>query len=230
MCELLSTNPVTIGEAIRQTRLLLDEQRVAIAPTTLCFTEAQQVLDYIAGRHAPTRKPLPDELSHPALTGMTRQDLDTLIDRLTIPHAATIERRRHRQRGGDRLPGTRRGVFPQKITDTNRVLATILYQRRFCTRQVLADLFNVSRGTISNAIAEVAPLLEQHGPIIEPAGRKFATATDILNSVTPSTDPQNPRRTTVLILYGSSASGTAAGPRRAGSPRSPRPGRRGRRR
>jgi len=191
LCELLSTNPVTIGEAVRQTRLLLDEQRVAVPPTTLCFTEAGQVLDYIAGRHVPTREPLPDELSHPALTGMTRQDLNALIERLTIPQAAAVERRRHRQRGGDRLPGTRRGVFPQRITDTNRILATVLYQRRFCTRQVLADLFNVSRGTISNAIAEVAPLLERHGAIIEPAGRKFATATDILNSVTPGADLQN---------------------------------------
>lgn len=124
--------------------------------------------------------------------GMTRQDLNALIERLTTPHAAAVERRRHRRRGADRLPRTRRGVFPQKITDTNRILATVLHQRRFCTRQVLADLFNVSRGTIGNANAEVAPLLEQHGPIIEPAGSKFATATESLNSFTPAPIPRTP--------------------------------------
>ncbi|WP_165970375.1 transposase family protein [Actinomadura sp. 6K520] len=123
---------------------------------------------------------------------MTRQDLNALIDRPTIPHAAAVERRRHRRRSADRLPGTRRGVFPQKVTDTNRIVATVFYKRRFCTRQVLADLFDVSRGTIGNANAEVAPLLEQHGPIIEPAGSKFATATDVLNSFTPAPIPGTP--------------------------------------
>jgi hypothetical protein len=34
-----------------------------------------------------------------------------------VPYAAAIEQRRHRQRGGNRRPGTRGGVFRQKITD-----------------------------------------------------------------------------------------------------------------
>ena len=103
------------------------------------------------------RPPLPEALSDPALTGMSRQDLQRLTERLALPHAAAIERRRHRQRGGDRTPGTRRGVFKQRLTDTERILATVLYQRKLCTREVLAEAFSVSRGTISNAITEVTP-------------------------------------------------------------------------
>jgi hypothetical protein len=47
-----------------------------------------------------------------------------------IPHDAAIERRHYRQRGADRLPGTRGGVFRQKINDADRILATILYHRK----------------------------------------------------------------------------------------------------
>jgi hypothetical protein len=77
--------------------------------------------------------------------------------------------------GGDRIPGTRGGVFRQKITDAERILATVLYQRRLCTRQVLADLFQVSPRTIGNPLTEVVPLLEQDGYTAEPAGMRFST-------------------------------------------------------
>lgn len=107
-----------------------------------------------------------------------------MVTRLTLPHAAAIERRRHRQRGGDRVPGTRAGVFRQKITNAERVLAAVLYQRRLCTRQVLADLFEVSPRTIGNALTEVTPLLEQHGYAAKPATMKFSTAASLLASIT----------------------------------------------
>jgi hypothetical protein len=108
-----------------------------------------------------------------------------------------VERRRHQRRGGPRLPGTRGGVFRQKITDAERILATILHLRQACTMQALAELFDVSRRTIGNALAEVRPLLETDGFHLPPAPSRLRSATDLLTSITPQddtpTDPKPPR-------------------------------------
>jgi hypothetical protein len=189
LSELLGINPASIGQAIKDTRQLLEQHRVTITPTSLCFARTQDLLGYLA--HGPARTPQPphSELSDPALTGMSRHELHQLIQRLNVPHAAAIERRRYRQRGADRLPGTRGGIFRQKITDTDRILATILFHRKLCTGEVLADLFHVSRRTIGTVISDITPLLEQHGPAIKAASTRYATAADILASVTTSTAP-----------------------------------------
>ena len=72
---------------------------------------------------------MPETLADPALTGMSRSQLAPFIERLSSRQAARAERSRYRRRGGERLPGARGGVFNQKITDAERVLATVLYQR-----------------------------------------------------------------------------------------------------
>ncbi|TDE17823.1 hypothetical protein E1289_35895 [Actinomadura sp. 6K520] len=184
LCELLAINPMTIGQAVRQTRKLIDQHRVTLTTTSLGFATVQDLHNYLQDGTTVGRPPLPEALSDPALTGMSHHDLQQLIERLALPHAAVIEKRRHHQRGGDRTPGTRRGVFKQKLPDTERILATVLHQRRLCTREVLAEAFSVSRGTISNAIAEVAPLLDNAAITIEPADTRFRTATDMIASTT----------------------------------------------
>jgi hypothetical protein len=108
-----------------------------------------------------------------------------------VPYQAALERRRQLQRGGDRRPGTRGGVFRQKITDADRILATVLSQRDLCDQQTLADLFGVSRGTIRNAIKDVQPLLEQDTHVPTCAERRFATANDLLASL--AGDSETPR-------------------------------------
>jgi len=187
LCELLATNPVTIGQAIRETRQLFDQHRITLTPTSLGFATVKDLRTYLDHGTTIGRSPLPEALSDPKLTGMSRQHLHQLVERLALPHAAAIERRRHRQRGGDRTPGTRGGVFKQKLTDPERILATVLYLRKLCTREVLADAFEVSRGTISNAIAEVLPLLDQAGITTEPAGTRFRTAASMIASATDDT-------------------------------------------
>ena len=159
LADLLEVTQAAIGPAIKETRRLLEEHRHAIAPTILRLTRAQDVVDYARTGTVATdlaRSRRYEQLSNPTLTGMPCVDLDRLVDRLSIRHAALVERRRHQRRGGARLPGTRGGVFRQKITDAERILATILHLRQVCTMQALADLFDVSRRTIGNALAEVA--------------------------------------------------------------------------
>ncbi len=192
LVELLGTNPVTIGQAITQTRALIDEQKITISQTGHYFSRASDLREWLDNGAGTPEMQVSHALTHPDLTGMPRDDFQALADRITIPYRAAIERRRHHQRGGDRQPGTRGGVFRQKITDADRILATVLAQRQLCDQRVLADLFDVSRGTIRNAIDDVLPLLEQHGYTLTPSPHQFATATEILTSITPANKDDPP--------------------------------------
>lgn len=183
LSELLEINENSIGHAIAETRQLLDERGHTIAATTLRFSTAQALAEFPDHGDTPTRPVIPKLLSDPSLTGISRQQLSELIERLALRQAAAVERRRHQRRGGERLPGARGGVFNQKITDAERILATVLHQRGVCTREVLAELFEVSRRTIGNAILEVRPLLEQDGYVPTPAPSRFSTAAALLGSL-----------------------------------------------
>ena len=77
-------------------------------------------------------------------------------------------------------------MFRQKITDDERVLAAIRYQRQLCTLDVLADLFELSRGCIGNAVRKIEPLLDQDGYTPTPATTRFRTAPDLLAFLTPT--------------------------------------------
>jgi transposase len=183
LSELLEVNPTSIGQAIAATRQLLEEHGCSVTPTTLRFSHAQDLLDYLENGSAVSPPRLPEVLSDPALTGMSRPELQQLTQRLALGQAAQTERRRHQRRGRPRLPGTRGGVFRQKLTDAERVLAAVLAQRGACTRRVLAELLDVSPRTIGNALLDVRPLLEQDGHVLAPAERRFSTAAALLNFV-----------------------------------------------
>lgn len=109
-----------------------------------------------------------------------------MSERVTHVARARNERHRHRRRGGERLPGARGGVFQQKITDQERVLAAVLYQRKLCTQDILAELFEVSRRTIGDVVRELGPILTQDGFTPTTASTRFATAADLLASIPPS--------------------------------------------
>ena len=114
---------------------------------------------------------------------MPRAELAALIERVVPVLAARAERHRHRLRGGERLPGARGGIFLQKITDAERVLASVLYRRGLGTHDTLAELFEVSRRTIGGVLREVGPLLDQHGYLAIPAATRFTTAGEVLASL-----------------------------------------------
>ena len=83
-------------------------------------------------------------------------------------------------------------MFTQKITDDERVLATVLYQRKLCTHDTLAELFDVSRRTIGDVVREVGPILAQDGFTATPAGTRFATAAEILAALAGDEDTPTP--------------------------------------
>ena len=140
---------------------------------------------YLGARPAADRSHASTVLSDPSLTGMTRDALEALIHRLSVRQTALAEQRRYKQRGGQRQPTARVGVFPQKITDADRVLATLLNQRKICNRWVLAGLFQVSPRTIGNAFLNVRPILEKDGYLATAGPFRFRTARDLLDSLAP---------------------------------------------
>ncbi len=118
-------------------------------------------------------------LSHPALTGMSRRHLDDLIAELAGPQEAQREQARHRRCGAERRRAAGAGPHP-KLISADRILATVLYLRRLCTQAVLGELFAVDRSTITEAIREIRPLLEQRGHAITPATARFPAPADLI--------------------------------------------------
>src|SRR3954451_9016141 len=190
LSDLLGVNANSIGQAIAHTRALLAEHGRTIAASTLRFATADALTEFASGsRPKPGRPRLAARLAAPALTGMTRADLAALTGRVVPVLAARAERHRHRQRGWERLPGARGGIFMQKLTDEERVLATVLYRRGLGPHDTFAELFEVSRRTIGGALREVGPLLDQHGYIATPTATRFTTAAQLLASLPdPSAD------------------------------------------
>src|SRR5215212_2957750 len=193
LSDLLGINTNSIGQAIAETRQLLAEHHHTITPTTLRFTTAGALTEFVSsGQSEPSRARVSNRLADPALTGLSRAELAAMTERVKHVQDARHERHRHRRRGGERLPGARGGVFQQKITDDERVLATVLYQRKLCTQDTLAELFEVSRRTIGDVVREVGPILTQHGFTPTPAGSRFPTAADILPGLAGNQDTPTP--------------------------------------
>ena len=112
---------------------------------------------------------------------------DTLLEQFQLPHNAQVEHRRYHRRGRHPLAGTRGGVFKQKLTDPERVLAAILYQRQACTRQVLAGLFHVSPRTIGSILIDIRPLRDHAGLQPAPAAVRYRSATALRDAISGDT-------------------------------------------
>jgi transposase len=185
LSELLSINPNTIGLAIAETRQLLQEHGRDVVPATLRFASPAELLEFASSSaDLPSRSRIADRLDHPALTGMPRDQLAALTEAVRPLQAARTEAHRHRARGGERLPGARGGVFPQKITSAERVLVAVLHQRGVASQEILADLLDVSRRSIGEAIKQVTPLLTQHRYTPVPGAPRFTSAQAVLNYLT----------------------------------------------
>ena len=127
----------------------------------------------------PRRRPDRGTLSHPYLTGMSRDELDRLVADL----AALLDQRREQVRLARRGAERRRahGAGPKrKLGDADRIVAPVMYLRGQCTPAVLGELFSVDRCTITEAVKEVRPLLAAQGHVVTPAPTRFRTAADLL--------------------------------------------------
>jgi hypothetical protein len=116
-----------------------------------------------AEHHGPdhARSQALEPLSDPALTGMSRQELDGLAARLAPAQAAQTEQRCYQQRGGRRRRAPGAGSRPL-LGDVDQLLITIVYLRQVCSQKVLSEMLEVNPTSIGQAIAATRRLLEEH--------------------------------------------------------------------
>ncbi|MDP4510552.1 ISAzo13 family transposase [Nonomuraea turcica] len=184
LADLLEVTDTCIADLVKETRRVLEDHGHHAGTAQVRFTKPAALLDFLDTDQRPARAAIIDRLSHPVLTGLTRDELRLLTQRLAASQVAQGERLGYQRRGGPRQSGTRSGVFPQKISNSERVLLTILYQRKLCTMEVLTDaLGDVCRSSIGNVIRETRPLLQQTGHIPTAAPIRYRTADDLLAAV-----------------------------------------------
>jgi hypothetical protein len=119
-----------------------------------------------------------DALASPALTGMSRQDLDALVTALSIPFAAAREQRLHLARGRPRRKNSGRAT-PVTLTLPACLLAALCRYRLGMTCQHIADLLDVDQSAISMATRNIAGLLSRHATPITPGPDKLRTTSDL---------------------------------------------------
>jgi hypothetical protein len=137
-------------------------------------------------RHEQPQGPAPCDLQDPELTGMTRQQLSEMIDTLTPALERQREQTLDTRRGRPRLLAPGAGA-KAKLTPAERILTTVLHQRRLATTELLGQLFGVTAMTISHANQEVRPLLEAHGHRIPASTARFRTPADVTAFLAEST-------------------------------------------
>ena len=188
LSDLLEVTATCIGDLVGETRQVLEDHGHWTGVASVRFATAQALLSFLDSDLRPPRSAIIERLSHPALTGLSPSELRQLTERLAARQAAQTERLAYQRRGGPRQPGTRSGVFHQKISNGERVLLTILYQRKLCTLDVLAGaLGDVSRSAIGNVIRETRPLLQQEGHVPDQAAARYRTVAELLTAA-PASD------------------------------------------
>jgi hypothetical protein len=189
LADLLEVTATCIGDLVKQTRRALEDHDVHPGTAQIRFARPDALLAFLDSDQRPARATIIERLSHPALTGLTHDELQALTQRLAAHQSAQAEHLGYQRRSGPRQPGARGGVFPQKISNSERVLLTILYQRGMCTLDVLAEaLGDVSRSSIGNVVRETGPLLRQAGHISAPAATRYRTAADLFAAIPPDHD------------------------------------------
>jgi hypothetical protein len=181
LADLLEVSQYAIAAPVHETREVLEDHGSDPGFAAVRFATAAELLVFLDHDTPPARTAIIEALSDPALTGMSRDELRRLIERLAPRQAAHAERLAHQRRGGPRQPGARGGVFPQKISNSERVLLTLLHLRKQATFDALAEaLGDVTRSGIAMAARETRPLLEHDGHLPPLASVRYRTAAELL--------------------------------------------------
>jgi hypothetical protein len=97
----------------RETRDALTDRRHDPGVASGRFATTADLLSFLDSDLRPGRTAIIERLSHPALTGLTHNELYDLTQRLAARQAAQAERFGHQRRGGPRQPGARGGIAAQ---------------------------------------------------------------------------------------------------------------------
>jgi len=178
-----------LDEGTYPTGIKISDEQLATLPITLHHWHGDW--NYTLNPHQPPPTPTTSDppparttrrdshgWTHPALTGMSTQDWNTLTDQLILPYTARFHTELHVRRGGPcwRKPA---GGHPPALTLNEMLLVTVLRARFHMSRRVLADLFGVVDGTIAKAERQIQPLLDQRKHTITPTGTRFQTLAEL---------------------------------------------------
>jgi hypothetical protein len=192
LADLLEVTATCIGDLVQETREVLEDHGCTTGTAAVRFPTTQALRAFLDSDARPKRARIIEQLSHPMLTGLSRPGLQDLTRRLAPLQAAQAKRLGYQRRGGPRQPNARGGVFHHKISNGERVLLAILYQRGLCTMDVLASLLSVCRSSVGNAIRETRPLLGQAGHVPTPATARYRTGSDLLAATASPPDSTSP--------------------------------------
>jgi hypothetical protein len=118
-------------------------------------------------------------LSDPALTGLSRQELDRLATTLALPWNAWQEALRYTRRGGPRRrpPGSG-GHY--RLDLPARIAITLIHQHLSLPIHVIGWLTGTTADTIGQVISTTRPLLDQqHTSPVTPTPARLRTAADL---------------------------------------------------
>jgi len=122
-------------------------------------------------------------LTHPALTGMSRTDLDNLATALALPWQAAQEARLYQQRGRPRQRPATSGPRPA-FDLTGQLAVTLIHQHLSLPQHVLGWLTGTYPDKIRKAINTITPLLAQHPTQTTPAPIHLRTPDDLTRYAT----------------------------------------------
>jgi transposase len=149
--------------------------------------DGNYTLHPVAGPTAPATADTPEppprltfaELSEPELTGMPRPVFDEMLRTLTPALAAARDQALYTRRGG-RASLTAGTGAKAKLTPAERILVTVLHQRKLATHDLLGKLFTVTSMTTSRAVRDVLPIMTAHGYQIAPSTARLHTPADVM--------------------------------------------------
>jgi hypothetical protein len=187
LSDLLGINANSIGQAIAETCQLLTDHHRTIAATTLRFTTASALAQFVSNNQPePPRSRVSDWLANPALTGLSRPELAAMTNASGTSKTLATSDTATDAAAGNAYPDPRRRVHPED------------HRRRASARHGALPAQAVHPGhprrTVSGQPAHHrrgrprGPIVAQDGFTPTPTGAQFATAAEILAALSGDED------------------------------------------